>query len=111
MEPGFRRAMSVDMKTGAKLHRGNLMGSKIEKDPITITGVDGSKVTYTGTTGTPGSAQFVADAEGTTMTFANGPQAVYVNEVEAKYGPKHGLGRRRGTRRRRHQRKTRRSRK
>jgi hypothetical protein len=88
------------------------MGSKIEKDPITITGVDGSKVTYTGTTGAPGSAPFAARAEGTTITFANGPQAVYVNEVEAKYGPTHGLGRRKTRKsRRRHGRKTRRSRK
>jgi len=45
------------------------------------------------------------------MEFANGYQPLYVNEVEAKYGPAHGLGRRRKTRRRRHHRKTRRSRK
>jgi hypothetical protein len=103
--------MAVDMKPGAKLYRGNLMGSNIEKDPITLTSVDGTTASYTGTTGKTGKGTFSPDEEGVTMKFANGSQPLYVNEVEAKYGPTHGLGRRRKTRRRRHHRKTRRSRK
>jgi hypothetical protein len=104
--------MAVDMKTGARLHRGNLMGSKIEKDPIVVTKVEGLNVAYTGTTGKLGSGSFTADNEGVAIRFSNGPQAVYVNEAEAKFGPTHGLGRRRKTHKsRRHQRKTRRSRK
>jgi hypothetical protein len=112
MEPGFRYAMAVDVKPGAALYRGNLTGSKIEKDPITITSVEGSRVNYTGTSGNPGSGRLTTDETGITISFAKGQQAMFVNEVEAKYGPTHGLGRRRKhTRRRRHQRKTRRYRK
>jgi hypothetical protein len=111
MEPGFRHAMAVDMKPGAKLYRGSVSGSNIEKDPITITTVDGQTASYTGTTGKDRKGTFTADDAGVAMKFANGYTALYVNEVEAKYGPTHGLGRRRKTRRRRHHRKTRRSRK
>jgi hypothetical protein len=111
MEPGFRHAMAVDMKPGAKQYRGSVTGSNIEKDPITITTVDGQTASYTGTSGETGKGNFSSVEEGVTMKFANGYRALYVNEVEAKYGPTHGLGRRRKTRRRRHHRKTRRSRK
>ena len=106
--------MAVDVKPGAKLYRGNLMGSSIEKDPITLTSVEGTTASYTGTTGKTGKGTFAPDEEGVTMKFANGSRVLYVNEVEGKYGPTHGLGRRRRTRHRksrRHQRKTRRSRK
>ena len=112
MEPGFRHAMAVDMKPGAKLYRGTVSGSKIDQDPITITTVEGQTASYTGTSGKTGKGNFSSDEEGVTMTFANGQIPLYVNEVESKYGPLHGLGRRRKTRKpRRKIRKTRRYRK
>jgi hypothetical protein len=112
MEPGFRHAMEVDMKPGSKLYRGTVTGSKIEKDPITITAVDGKTASYTGTSGREGKGNFSSDELGVAMEFGNGQMALYVNEIESKYGPSHGLGRRRKTRKsRRNVRKTRRYRK
>jgi hypothetical protein len=112
MEPGFRHAMEVDMKPGSKLYRGNPSGSKIEKDPITITTVDGKTAYYIGTSSKTGKGNFSSDEDGVAMLFANGPMGLYVNEIESKYGPSHGLGRRRKTRKfRRNHRKTRRYRK
>jgi hypothetical protein len=110
MEPGFRRARKVDMKPGSKLYRGDLYGKKIEKDPITITAVDGETASYIGTSGREGKGNYTDD-QGVTMAFGNGQIALFVNEAESKYGPSRG-GRRRKTRKsRRNHRKTRRYRK
>lgn len=102
--------MAVDMKPGAKLYRGSLTGSNIEQDPITINTVDRETASYTGTSGNPGKGKFMSDEEGLIMSFGNGRFALFVNEIEHKYGS-HGLGRSRKSRRkvrktRRYRRKT-----
>ena len=101
----FRGATAADMGVDAKLYRGGLTKPPAEGSiPITLTGVSGTTVEYTGTTGTPGSGDFTADEDGVAMKFANAPMRQRMWVVQSG-------GRRRGTRRRRHQRKTRRSRK
>ena len=108
MQSGFRYAMAEDMKPGAKLYRGNITGAKIEQDPITINTLEAS---YTGTSGNLGKGRFMSDEEGVIMSFGNGRFALFVNEIEHKYGSTHGLGRSRKSRRkvrktRRYRRKT-----
>ena len=111
MQSGFRYAMAEDMKPGAKLYRGNITGAKIEQDPITINTVDRETASYTGTSGNLGKGRFMSDEEGVIMSFGNGRFALFVNEIEHKYGSTHGLGRSRKSRRkvrktRRYRRKT-----
>jgi hypothetical protein len=104
--------MAVDVKPLATLYIGNLTGSSIDERPITITSVEGDKVNLKSRTGIPvREAVFTTDANGASIQMNGKIWMLFVNEVERKFGPMHGMGRRRKTRRRRHQRKTRRSRK